>query len=350
MPYTREIYQLNAREHVVASRLLVSLPAADPSPILGYMDTYVWDLSAHDDGLGNLLIMWRYSRNDTESINLLRVNGSGEVKHEVVKEFRRHEPFFSLRAFVLQPDFVQFFYTNYSEKYFSLSDTGSIEKLWTLGWREGKIVFDTQLSERGRAHTTRYDAWHSGNGRFEVTWTDRRSGTFFGPRQTFKLGSLAYDAEKPRLRTITDLSIDDLADDLVYPIAVPNGKDGAKAIAAIYAGNKGAFLAKVYPSGKRSGQINLEGRDIGELVYDPHTALFRYVKGRVHSGLRTERATKAEVRWTDLEGNEWAEQLQVPVGSVFPGQPAGDCFYWLQPAQESYSLLKKCRSPSRSGG
>lgn len=351
MPYTREIYQLQARKNTISPRLLITLPAADPLPYFGYVDTYLWDLSAQDDRAANLLISWRYDRNSIESINLLRVDRRGEVKHHVVKEFKPHDPFFSLRTFVVEPDFVQFFYTNYSEKYFSpISDTGSIEKFWTLGWREGRIVFDTQLSERSRMHTTHYDVSHRDQGQFDVVWTERRIGSFFGPNRKLKIGSVTNNGDKPRLHVSAEISIDQWKDkdELILPIAVPNGKESINAMAAIYRGKKGVAYMTVHSSGKVSGPIGIEGDDISDLAYDARTGFFRYVKGRLHGFLRPPAIIKAEVHWTDFRGSEWVEQLLAPIGSIFPDQGAGDCFYWLQPEPETFLLLKKCRGSAGS--
>jgi len=351
MPYTREMYQLQAVENAISPRLLISLPAADPLPLSGHVDTYLWDLSAHKDDADNLLISWTYDRNSVQSINLLRVKPGGEVKHHLVKEFKPYDPIFTLRMFVVEPDFVQFFYTNYSEKYFSpISDTGSIEKLWTLGWREGRVVFDTQLSETGHVHTTQYDVSAMKHGQFDVVWTERRIGSFFGPRPKFKVGSVIHDGEKPRLRTSAEISIDkwDAKDRLIFPVAVSNGKDGIKAIAAIYGGKKGTVFMKVDAGGKMSGEVPIEGDEVSDLVYDAQTGLFRYVKGRLQGFLGPPAAIRAEVHWTDFRGSEWVEKLEARTGSIFPVQGAGDCFYWLQPERKTFLLLKKCRGSARS--
>lgn len=344
MPYTREMYLLRTGEGSISSRLLVSLPAADPLPMLGHVDTYLWDLSAHDDGAGNLLIAWQYDRNHIQSLNLLRLDRVGEVHHHVVKEFKRYDPFFSLRTVVVDPNYVQFFYTNYSERYFSpVSDTGSIEKLWTLGWREGRVVFDTQLSESGRVHTTQYDVSPEKHGEFAIVWTERSIGSLFGPRPKLKVGTVTTHADKPLLTSSAEISID--SKDRIYPLAVSNGKGGVKAVAVKYAGTKGAAFREVLSNGKVSDEVSIAGGEISYLVYDPQTALFRYVKGSIEGFLRPPPSIKAEVHWTDFHGRQWIERLVARTGSIFPAQGAGDCYYWLQPEADTFLLLKRCRVP-----
>jgi len=351
MPRTREMYLLQGGENAVATQLLITLPASDPSPYTGYVRSYVWDLAAQEDGAGNLLLCWRYDRNHAQSLNVLRVNAKGEVNHRVVKQFAPFEPFFNLQMFVVEPGFIQFFYTNYSEKHFSpVSDTGSIEKLWTLGFRDDHVVFDVQLSESGRAHTTYYDAWHRGQGQFDVVWTERRIGSFFGPGTRLKLGRTVDNREGPRLQVSAEMPMAPWEDKgrLIQPKAAPNARDGIKAIAEISGTKEGTVYLQIDSSAKVMGQVIIGSGEVTSPVYDPRTGLFRYVKGSLRGSLRAQPMLNAQVHWTDLRGGEWVTPLQALVGSIFPNQGAGDCFRWLQPERETFLLVKKCRESARA--
>jgi hypothetical protein len=345
---TREIYQLQAGKNGVSSRLLISLPAGTPTPSMKMpTDAYLWELSAQEDGRGNIVIAWRYSRDFVDTINVLYAGPDGRAQHSVVKEFKQQKSFFDLKTFVVNPRFIQFFYTYYSEQYFSpILDVGSIQKLWTLGWRDGKTVFDVQLSEKGTVHTTRYDASYRGEGKFDLAWQEERIGSFFGPRRKFKVGTVSSDQDTPQLTESGEIPIDRLEpqDKVIFPIVGQSDNQDFKALASISYGKDGIIYKKLGSNGKVLGERRVEGDVVSEFGYDLGTPrLFRYAKGRLTGFLQPPASIKAELHWTDFGDRDWVEQLEVPVGSIFPSQRVANCFFWLQPSRENFELHRKCR-------
>lgn len=354
---TRELYQLQVRENSLSSRLLISLPAGTPWSSMGMDFTgsaqlASWSLSAQEDGTGNIVIAWQYRRDDVNSINVLYLAPNGQVQHSVLKEFKKHDPFFDLTTFVVGPHFVQFFYTYSSEQYFSpFSDAGSIQKLWTLGWRDNKVVFDTQLSEKGKAHTTLYDASYRGDGKFDVAWTEQRIGSFLGPRKKLKIGTVSSDKGNPQLQESAAVSTSQWETEknqLVYPIIVQSDKEDVTALAAIHYGKNGSIYKKLDSNGKVLGEFRIDGDKVSEFGYDSSTGLFRYVKGTLTHFLKPPSVIKAELHWTDFGSREWVERLEVPYGSIFPSQRATDCFRWLEPDRGNFILRNKCRQVADS--
>lgn len=343
------IYQLSTAASPISARFLLSLPPGEaPSGQQHKADATLWDLSAEEDDSGNIVIAWQYRRDVIDSINLLYVLPDGRVQHHTIKTFEPRHGFFDLRAYLVGPKFVQFFYTYYSEKYFSpISDTGSIQKLWTLGWRDGETVFDAQVSERGHVHTTRYDAAYRGEGKFDMAWLEERIGAFLGPRRKFKVGVVFRDQDVPRLKEASETPIEQLEkqDKLITPVMAPSTGQGFSALASISNSNDGVVYKKLDSHGKVIGDYRVQGDVVTEFGYDSGTPpLFRYVKGRLTHFLQPPPSIKAELHWTNFGDRDSVVQLDVPFGSIFPKQKVANCFYWLQPARDGMGISKKCRS------
>jgi len=133
-------------------------------------------------------------------------------------------------------------------------------------------------------------------------------------------------------------------DKVIFPIVGQSDDQDFKAVASISYGKDGIVYKKLGSNGKVLGEVRVEGDVVSEFGYDSGTPrLFRYVKGRLTHFLQQPRSIKAELHWTDFGGRDWMEQLEAPVGSIFPSQRIANCFFWLQPGRESFELRSKCR-------
>lgn len=317
---------------------------SDRSPGEGRLS--IWDLDAQRDAAGDILVTWRHELPSTQSIRVLSLKSDGTIVPYVVKEFPKFDSFFALRAFVIDAVSLQFFYTSYSEKYFSpIADVGSIEKLWTLGWRERKTVFDLQLSEKGRIHTTRYDVFYRGSEAFDIAWTEQRIGSLLGPGRTFKIGMILNDKGKPKLTEVASVPIDEWVKkgQMVAPIVVRSRKGDLEGIAEIASGKSGTVYKQIDSAGMVRDALTVRDGEAGQFAFDAHTGLFRYVAGALTGFLKPPRSIKAEVHWGDFEGHQWTQGLEIPGNGIFLNQRAGECFYWLEPNAKGLELRKKCR-------
>ena len=347
---SRQIFQLAAQTEAMAAKPVFSLSARSTGNSGSEEGTSVWDLDARKDKAGNIIVSWRDEvgatrAGRTDSIQLLYLIPGGKVEHYVVKRFPEFRSFFDLRMFVADSKSIHFFYTYYSETHAGLApDANSIEKLWMLHWRDRKVRFDNQLSEKGTYHATRFDASDAGNGRFDLAWIEQRIGSPLGAGKQLKIGHVTTDADRPRLRESGSVAIDawEANERTVFPLVTRSVGGELEALARIPQGRSGALLKKIDARGKVLGDIKVDGAEVTEFGYNPKTGLFRYVKGRLIL-LKQPEVVEAELHWTDFKGRGWTEKLEMPVDSILLKQFPGDCFYWLRVKETRFELHKKCR-------
>lgn len=349
-----EIHHLRAEKEVISTKLVFPLQPRPEAQSENRGSTKreisVGDLTAQKDPSGNIVVAWQYNLDATESINLLFIKEDGQTRHYVVKEFARFDSLFDLRAFVLSADTVEFLYTNYSEKYFSLSDTGSIQKLWALLWQNGKVISDRQLSRKGKEHTTEYIAWYRGNGMFDVAWREQYIGSFFGPREKLKVGEFSVGDKDRKLKELGSIPIDDWSKEtgglVVGLIPVPSMTRDFHVLAGIVHQPNYNVYKKIDRAGNVVGEIKVSGNIYG-FGYNPATGLFSYINGDLRPLIKRSDTIKGEIYWTDLDGWSSKEKLELPHNAILLTQPVGDCFYWLEPVSEKLKLRKQCHQSAR---
>ena len=343
---THAIYHLRVDGHIINVRKVYAFPmvyGAPPEPEFGRAGilTRPYDLSAKQDDEGNIYVWWSFQNKDhTVVIDLLRIAPSGTTEKFTVVTFGEYEFVFHLRAALLGPMDIQFFYSDYSEKYFNVSDMGEKEKLWTLHWRNGKLLSKHKLSRAGRFHATPYAVHRRNDGSFDIVWIKQHAG-FFVRKPRLEIARLIISAEgEYTLSTISSTKLDKKAN-LLYFFSV-GGK--TPAILAEFFGIDYHFLQ----------MFDYQGTLVREPQFDPswvdfdcspRLGLCRYfkpIKGSLHYS--REKQVELGIYWTNLSDRLYRKTIKlVPARSILLRQEMSDCFYWLESTNKDVRLQHRCR-------
>ncbi len=315
----------------------------------------VGDVSAGVEGR-NVWIAWNQVVGGITKIHALRVTPGGDATHYEIKAFPQYKPVFNLRMRVMDDGSLLIFYVYHSEEYFSpVSDTGDIAKIWATHWRQGKVLFDRQLSGTGRVENHNYQVRKTARDSFDLAWTEDRRG-LFGFRHRFATGRLTLTANGSAFDEVAHVS----------PLTSEEGRAVQLVTLHPFAtdakGNSRPVISMILRTGAASATVKssphyrvfeMNGNPVQDfepqqradsVSFDEKSRLWRYIDRPLYQGTRPV-SGDFQVRWTDFAGHEWAGKFTFPRDrALHLLQPPGDCFYWLEGEGEHIRLRKVCRS------
>lgn len=346
----KKIYQLQAFGDSISSRVVFDLAqhelTEDKAAEKKAWEFTVSSFAATVSG-GDIVVAWLLEARHQFSINVLYLHSTGKTTHYIVKRFPQWDAAFDLRVASLDQRQLLFFYTNYSEQYFSpVRDKGSIRKLWALRWENRTVTYDEQISERGKAQTISYDMATGPEGVFHLAWVEEK-GPDLPP--IVRIGEF-FPSREPPYKEVTRVGLDQKSRDiLVFPLIAPLlHEERFGVVLEIYSYQKSTSNYKII---SKTGTLLHEvkvSNNVTELSYDRKTGLFRYIDGELYDSGGATKSTTVDIHWTDFLKRKCTRQLELPDNVVHLRQPGGNCFYWLLIDKKRINLNRECRPASCS--